>query len=250
MKVIPTTNNQNLSNYLGLDSFMQPLNQDPWQESIQPIADRFNREYRRETFNVPDEVQSMPIFQEWMAGKLNCKLESPFWELVKPKKGDRCLDIGCGISFLIYPWRDWDAAFYGQEISTVAQETLRQRGPQLNSKIFKGVNLGPAHHLKYEDDQFDLVIATGWSCYYNFDYWQLVLAEIKRVLKPDGVLVMDVLDPAAALAENWAILETYLGAEVGLEPLSAWQDCIKSANGKVVKKVPRELFHMWKISFA
>jgi len=43
---------------------------------------------------------------------------------------------------------------------TVARDALNARGSQLNSKLF-GVELGPAHQLKYESAQFDLAIATG-----------------------------------------------------------------------------------------
>jgi SAM-dependent methyltransferase len=222
---------------------------DPWQTTIQPVLDRFNREYRREPFDLPDEVQSMPIFQDWVAGHLATKLSIPFWELAKPQKNQRCLDIGCGFSFLIYPWRDWDAFFYGQEISTFAKDTLNSRAPQLNSKLFKGVTQGAAHQLQYEADQFDLVIATGFSYYYPLDYWKLVLAEAHRVLKPDGVLIFDILNPEIELAENWAILETYLGAEVMLADVSDWKTCIKEAGGRILKQFDHELFHVLKVTF-
>jgi len=126
---------------------------------------------------------------------------------------------------------------------------LNARGPQLNSKLFKGVQLGGAHRLNYEENQFDLAIATGFSCYYPLDYWSAVLSEAKRVLKPDGLLVFDVIDPDSAIAENWAILETYLGAEVFLEPLTAWQKTIQAAGAKVVKQQPGELFQLYKVRF-
>jgi SAM-dependent methyltransferase len=229
---------------------MSQLTTDEWQPMIQPVIDRFNREFERQEFDLPDEVQAMPIFQDWVAGTLQTKTNSPFWELVKPQKKQNCLDIGCGFSFLIYPWREWEANFYGQEVSLVAAAAIKSRGPQLNSKLFKDMQIGAAHHLKYEADQFDLAIATGFSCYYSLEYWSLVLAEVKRVLKPGGSFVMDVLDPDTDLAENWAILETYLGAEVSLEPLSAWQDCVAAAGGKVTKRANRDLFQMWQITFA
>ncbi|HEY9645225.1 MAG TPA: class I SAM-dependent methyltransferase [Chroococcidiopsis sp.] len=220
-----------------------------WDTQIAAVAARYNREYRREPFDLPDEVKEMPIYQEWQSGILASKMTSSFWNLAKPKKQQRVLDIGCGVSFLIYPWRDWDAFFYGHEISVFARDTLNSRGPQLNSKLFKGVQLGAAHQLNYEPKQFDLAIATGFSCYYPLDYWALVLGEVKRVLKPDGVFVFDVLDPASPVAENWAILETYLGAEVFLEPLSAWEQGLKANGAKIVKKEAGEVFQLYKVSF-
>jgi SAM-dependent methyltransferase len=220
-----------------------------WEPLQDAIALRFNREYRKESFDLPAEVEAMPIFQEWVAGLLTNRIASPFWELAKPKKQDRCLDLGCGFSFLIYPWRDWDASFYGQEISIVARDFITARGSQLNSKLFKGVQLGGAHELDYASDQFDLVFATGFSCYYPLSYWEEVLTAVKRVLKPDGFFVFDAIDPTPELAENWAILETYLGAEVFLEPLDRWDKLIKSTGAQIVKRRPGELFQLYKVKF-
>ncbi|KAM3096037.1 class I SAM-dependent methyltransferase [Phormidesmis sp. 146-35] len=220
-----------------------------WQTQITAVADRFNQDYRGEPFDLPDEVKAMPIFLERTSGILQSKTTSPFWQLAKPQKNQRCLDIGCGVSFLIYPWRDWEAFFYGQEISTIARDLLVARGPQLNSKLFKGVTLGAAHELHYEANQFDLAIATGFSCYYSIDYWETVLTEVKRVLKPGGSFVFDVLDPDMPLAENWAILETYLGTEVFLEPLTDWRKAIQSVGGKISRTLPGELFQLYKVTF-
>ena len=191
----------------------------------------------------------MPLFREWVSHSLSSKIASPFWELAQFQKNQRCLDIGCGVSFLIYPWRDWDVFFYGQEISFVAKEALNSRGSQLNSKLFKGVQLGAAHQLSYENGFFDRVIATGFSCYYSLEYWKLVLQEAKRVLKPDGVLIFDAIAPDLELAENWAILETYLGSEVFLNPLSEFIELVQSLGGKITAKKDGSLFCMYRVQW-
>ncbi|MGF1496950.1 MAG: class I SAM-dependent methyltransferase [Elainellaceae cyanobacterium] len=223
---------------------------DDLQSQMAAVAARFNREYRGEPFELPDEVEAMPVFRERASGALAARIASPFWDLAPPKKQQHCLDLGCGVSFLIYPWRDWNAFFHGQDISRMACDTLSSRGPQLNSKLFKGVRYAPAHQLEYEENTFDLAIATGFSCYYPLDYWSSVLAAVRRVLKPDGIFVFDAIDPEAELAENWAILETYLGAEVMLEDLSDWQNLIKTSGGKVLKQQGGDLFHLFKVKFA
>ncbi|MFM6024358.1 MAG: class I SAM-dependent methyltransferase [Dolichospermum sp.] len=222
---------------------------DKWQERIAQIAYRFNRQYQNQKFAVPEEIEAMPIFQEWINGRLNDRIVSPFWEIAQPQKNQHCLDIGCGMSFLIYPWRDWQAFFYGQEISNIAKDTLNSRGSQLNSKLYKSVELGSAHHLNYPENQFDLVIATGFSCYFPLEYWQAVLIEVKRVLKPGGNFVFDILNSEQPLAEDWAVLETYLGAEVFLEPISEWEKIIKAGGGKIVKQQLGELFELYKVRF-
>jgi SAM-dependent methyltransferase len=223
---------------------------DVWANQIEALKLRFDREYRHEPFDLPEEVESMPLFREWVSHSLAAKVASPFWELAEFRKDNRCLDIGCGVSFLIYPWRDWSVFFYGQEISSVAREALNSRGSQLNSKLFKGVQLGPAHHLQYDDGLFDRAIATGFSCYFALDYWREVLLEAKRVLKPGGFFIFDAIDPSTEMAENWAILEMYLGVEVFLHPLQEVTDLVKDVGGKVIATQPGELFQLYKISFS
>ncbi|WP_099238568.1 class I SAM-dependent methyltransferase [Synechococcus sp. BDU 130192] len=219
-----------------------------WFTLTEAIAKRFDAEYQNQKPDLPDEVQALPIFLDWQSGKLQNRVTSKFWELAQPKKNQACLDLGCGISFLIYPWRDWNAYFYGQDISKVATEILQSRAPQLNSKLFKGISNKPAHHLEsYQDSFFDLAIATGFSCYYPLEYWETVLEQVRRVLKPGGFFVFDVIDPSQDMAEDWSILETYLGAEVFLEDLSDWQALIKKSGAKIVKEQSGELFHLYKI---
>lgn len=221
-----------------------------WQQQIKAVAQRYNREYQRESFDVPPEVEEMPIYQEWASGLLQARLASPFWDLAKPKKNQSCLDLGCGVSFLIYPWTEWQAYFYGQDVSSVAQSTLVARSPQLNSKLFKSAKLAPAHQIDYGDRQFDLVISTGVSCYFDLEYWATVLDAVRKVLKPDGVFVFDVLNGDLPLAENWAILETYLGAEVFLHDLPEWKALIKAKGAKVIKQQSGDLFELMKIKWA
>ncbi|MFM6402889.1 MAG: SAM-dependent methyltransferase, partial [Planktothrix sp.] len=78
---------------------------------------------------------------------------------------------------------------------------------------------------------------------------ELVLKEVKRVVKPGGDFVFDVLIPDTELAEDWAILETYLGTEVFLEPLENWEKVIKATGAKLLKRKPGILFQLYKIRF-
>ncbi len=218
-----------------------------WLPMITAVEKRFDAEYEGKSFDLPEEVEAMPVFRDWTAGSLQARIASPFWQIAQPKKNQHCLDLGCGFSFLVYEWKLWQALFHGQDVSDFAVKTLHQRGPQLDSKLFKKVKKGPAHQLDYPAASFDLVFATGFSCYYPLDYWQAVMEAVKPLLKPGGFFVFDVIDPERELAENWAILETYLGADVVLEELSEWRKLIKAVGAQVVKQQEGELFHLYKV---
>lgn len=75
------------------------------------------------------------------------------------------------------------------------------------------------------------------------------MAQVKRVLKPTGMFVFDLLDPETPEAENWAILETYLGAEVFLSSLGDWEKTIESTGAKILQRQPGELFTLYKVKF-
>jgi SAM-dependent methyltransferase len=112
------------------------------------------------------------------------------------------------------------------------------------------VHCQPAHELNYEPGFFDLVIATGVSCYYPIDYWAAVVDRVKPLLKPGGLFVFDAILPELPLAENWAILETYLGAEVFLEEPIAWKKLIQAAGGKVTATREGDVFALYRVKFS
>jgi len=41
-----------------------------WQTQLGQVAERFNRQYQGKAFELPAEVEAMPIFREWIAGTL------------------------------------------------------------------------------------------------------------------------------------------------------------------------------------
>jgi SAM-dependent methyltransferase len=94
-----------------------------------------------------------------------------------------------------------------------------------------------------------MVIATGVSCYYPAEYWATVVQQVKKILKPGGWLLFDALNPDATLAEGWAILETYLGAEVYLEDLDRWSALVKAEGARVVSTRDYEMFRLFKVKW-
>ena len=75
------------------------------------------------------------------------------------------------------------------------------------------------------------------------------MAAVKPCLKPGGNFVFDVINPEKELAENWAILETYLGADIELIDLHEWRALIKRMGAKVTKQAAGEVFQTYRVQW-
>jgi ubiquinone/menaquinone biosynthesis C-methylase UbiE len=99
------------------------------------------------------------------------------------------LDAGCGSGPLMNALRAKDAVVSGFDLSPAMVELARTRlGDDADVRV---ADLGAA--LPYADDEFDLVVAS-LSLHYVQD-WDSALAELRRVLKPGGRLLVSIIHP-------------------------------------------------------
>ena len=175
--------------------------------------------------------------------------------------GQRILDVGCGSGPISAALRDRGATVAGFDSSTKMVELARKRlGPDADLRI---ANLGQP--LPYPDGAFNDVIA-ALVLHYLRD-WTAPLAELRRILKPGGRLIVAVDHPfAVAIQEreaghkrdyfatyNWSEEWTYGGHTAHMSfwtrPLHAMIDAFTAAGFRiaVVSEPPpapgaRELF--------
>jgi len=103
--------------------------------------------------------------------------------------GLKILDAGCGSGPLMEALRGKDAVVSGFDLSPAMVELARQRlGEDADVRV---ADLGAP--LPYPDDTFDLVVAS-LSLHYVKD-WDSALAELRRVLKPGGRLIVSIIHP-------------------------------------------------------
>lgn len=224
-----------------------------WDACANAVGQRFDREVAAQVggkaWELPADLMQLPFWQACQHDRLGDRLGVPFFELRTPKKRERCLDIGCGFSFLIYPWSHWEADFFGHDVSTETVQFVQSRGPQLNSKLFKSLQRGAAHRLdRYDTNQFDLAIATGFLYYYPLEYFQLVGQQLRRVLRPGAMVVLEVVDPDSPWVDEWGSIEVEKGTEPLLTPLSAWEAIFKQEGVKIRKQARGELFVTYAIA--
>jgi len=108
--------------------------------------------------------------------------EKVMFSLLPKSKGDRLLDVGCGVGTISLELQERGFEVYGIDFSSVAIEKARE----------KGINAIPcdadAEGIPFEDSHFDVVWA-GDIVEHVFDPIFL-LEEISRVLKPTGKVLI------------------------------------------------------------
>lgn len=107
----------------------------------------------------------------------------------------RLLDLGCGAGFVIDLLRDEFEEIHGIDATRAMLDQVDTSSG--NVTLHEGV----VEQLPFEDAGFDLV--TAYSVFHHLEDHRPVLAEARRVLKPGGVLYVD-LEPNRAF---WAALE-------------------------------------------
>ena len=225
-----------------------------WEVITKPLAIRFDREVEvqlgQAQWELSPEVTGSRFWQACQKEGLDSRLGVPFYELRQPKKKEPCLDIGCGVSFLIYPWSHWGAFFHGHELSPKTVQFVQSRGPQLNSKLFKEMHRGVAHNLsQYEENQFQLAIATGFFYYYPVEYFSAVWTQLSRVMQPKSTLVVELVNPESEWADEWGLLEIDKGVEPLFVSLTDWEAAFKRSGAKVRKRGEGELFVSYSLAF-
>ena len=101
-----------------------------------------------------------------------------------PKTG-RILEGGCGLGRLVIHYKRKGYDIVGIESSEVAVKKVSQFDASLP------VEMGDLENLGFEDDSFEAYISAGVIEHYEDGPWK-VLSEAKRVLKKDGLLLINV----------------------------------------------------------
>jgi 2-polyprenyl-3-methyl-5-hydroxy-6-metoxy-1,4-benzoquinol methylase len=102
-------------------------------------------------------------------------------ELVQNKK---VLDIACGEGYGSYLMANDAFSVTGIDINSIVIEKAREKYKRSNLQFLQG----PADKIPVEDHVFDIVVS--FETIEHLENHQLIFNEIKRVLKPEGVLII------------------------------------------------------------
>lgn len=124
------------------------------------------------------------------------------WDDLKPlsrfvKNGDEVLDVGCGNGRLIQLFFDTHVSYTGVDQSEELIAIAKEKYPDKNFTV-AGMEL-----LPFADESFDAVYCIAAFHHLPTDELRLQsLKEMKRVLKPDGLIIIMNWNLASAWAQN------------------------------------------------
>ncbi len=184
----------------------------------------------------------------WMAGdfgqiaKYNAKEGEDFVARLDIKAGSEVLDVACGTGTLAIPAARKGALVTGVDIATNLLEQARARAASEGLKV--EFREGDAERLPFADAQFDVVMSMYGAMFAPRP--ALVIAEMVRVCKPDGLIAMANWTPSGFVGKNFAISAKYLPPPENLEAPVLWgkEDVVKERFAKAGWKAetrPRNL---------
>ncbi|MCD6550013.1 class I SAM-dependent methyltransferase [bacterium] len=168
------------------------------------------------------------------------RTRSFLWDELKPlinyvKDGDRVLDVGCGNGRLLSALRDKEVNYIGIDSSEKLIDIAREKFRDIENAQFLVVE---ALNLPFENNNFHKVYSIAVLHHIpSLEYRLKFLEEIRRVLKPKGLLILTVWnlrDLKPLLLLKYTILKI-----IGKSDLD-WGDVFypwKSAQGSIERYV-------------
>lgn len=141
----------------------------------------YNREYER---NV---AQGYPQL-DWRSLKANTSFIKEVQKVLK--KGDKVLDLGCGIGRLSFALTKSGFELWGIDFAPTAIIRAKKLATRLGYKTRTHFETGDALDLPYQKAFFNVIIDYGCLHHIKQKLWKRYLTNVMKVLKPDGYLVL------------------------------------------------------------
>jgi ubiquinone/menaquinone biosynthesis C-methylase UbiE len=134
-------------------------------------------------------------------GRWSSRLAPLFMEFAGIKAGDQVLDVGCGTGVMTQAAAQLGANAVGFDMSEQYLTYARAHRPHQNARYEQG----DARKLPYPDSTFDAAIST--LAIDVVPYAEEIVAEMRRVVKPGGILASALHEYRSALAPSFMLLD-------------------------------------------
>jgi SAM-dependent methyltransferase len=143
-----------------------------------------------------------------------------FLSRIKIEPGMRILDVACGAGQTAIPMARAGAKVTGIDLAANLVEQARTRAKAEN--LDAHFDEGDAEMLPYEDNSFDMVISLIGAMFAPRP--DLVAAELKRVCKPGGKIIMGNWTPTGFVGKMFKIMGQHVPPSPLMVPPVKWGD--------------------------
>ena len=179
---------------------------------------------------VPAELKNNPVFIEFFADSkkgLNNSNTIDNWTFLRPETGMTFLDAGCCANLASYRFDRLPCTYYGVDISPEIIRAMKAFADKEGIRV-GGLEVAELSDLPFEDSFFDLASVIGVLSYFELDYIERTLFELRRVLKPGAKMVVDIANPAHPHQAVMFEFEEYLGMPNVLNPPEEFEKILRS----------------------
>ncbi len=143
-----------------------------------------------------------------------------FLSRINIEPGARVLDVACGAGQTAIPMSRAGAKVTGVDIATnlIEQARARAQAENLDARFEEG----DAEMLPYEDGSFDIVISLIGAMFAPRP--ELVAAELKRVCRPGGKIIMGNWTPTGFVGQMFKIHGKHVPPAAIMPPPVKWGD--------------------------
>ena len=177
---------------------------------------------------ITPEMESLKIRLKatWMAGDYGHFAKyletgaSEFLSRINIEPGTRVLDVACGAGQTAIPMSRAGAKVTGVDIAANLIEQARARAQDEN--LDARFDEGDAEALPYDDASFDIVLSLIGAMFAPRP--ELVAAELKRVCRPGGKIIMGNWTPAGFVGQVFKVMGKHVPPPAIMAPPVKWGD--------------------------
>ena len=178
--------------------------------------------------SVPEDIKRLPGYGDIIHNQSVSSNAVDIKEYLKLGPGMRFLDAGCCANLANYRLDKWPCTYYGVDISPALIKAMKAF-VRKNGISIGGLYNTDLANMPFDNDFFHIASAIGILEYCTLEYTERALQELRRVLKSDAKIVLDIPNLAHPYIETMFRLEEYLGRPNIPKGRAAFETLLKPA---------------------
>lgn len=133
------------------------------------------------------------------AGRFYAELSNQIlFDLLEAKKGDRILDLATGTGRVSVGLAEKGISIFGADLTWKMIERAKEKATE-KGLANVSFHLADGLQLPYKENTFDKIVSIRFFHILPFEMQKAILQEVRRVLKPGGILIVEFNSPFAGL---------------------------------------------------